>query len=83
MQIAKKTGVEEKVKMIDDQVSKALGRKSLAESLNAKASQRHKGTQALVQHVRVPENAYYSVELGNFVHHGADDPAMEVCAALH
>ena len=75
MQIAKKTGVEEKVRIIDDRVSRVLGRSSATELHFSMSNPFEEGAQHLVS---VPELAPTFIYLGDLIQKNLRDPAMKV-----
>ena len=81
MQITKKTGVEEKVRMVDQHVSNFLGQKSATEiaisvaSTNCGLDSEPETTQ---QVVTVPASGHCSIDFSKFTWEHSKDPAMKV-----
>ena len=86
MQIASKTRIEEKVRIIDNRVSDALGHKSSTSTSIEKSHQNHKATTMdsslnyieAEHHTVTPNLTSSFVELGEFIESWECDPAIKV-----
>jgi hypothetical protein len=89
MQIAKKTSVEEKVRLVDDCVSEVLGRKSdvaLSIEKGSRLVARNLATGGTIptsgsgsnNHTTIPKHAFVTLELGELIRSKRRDPAMKV-----
>lgn len=85
MQIAKQTSVEEKVRMVDRQVSNFLGQKSATEIAISAASNSGLDSEPATtqQVVTVPANAYCYIDLSKLIWQHSKDPAIKVSHILN